>query len=70
MKIRCEVEEVELDGDYGTVAGVRAICSRCDHEVEAFRTSDASIRSCLVRMREECPRGQSNFYTAEGAEYD
>jgi hypothetical protein len=44
-------------------------CSECGHEVEAYGTSGASIRSCLARMREECPEEEFNFYTADGDEH-
>jgi hypothetical protein len=62
MKVECDIEEVELEGDYGPVDGVCATCSRCDHQTESFGTSDASTRRCLVLMREECPFGEDNFY--------
>ncbi len=69
MKIRCQVDEVEMEGDFGPVDGVVAQCTRCGHETESFGTSDASVRRCLVLMREECPRGESNFYTAGDLDY-
>ena len=48
---------VDLEGDYSAeVEGVRATCSRCGHETESFGTSGASVRRCLVLLREECPR--------------
>lgn len=62
MKVACDVFETELDGDHGTVDGVEATCSRCDHTTQSFGTSEASVRRCLVLMREECPRGEDNFY--------
>ena len=48
----------------GKVDGVEATCSRCGHATEAFGTCDASVRRCLVALREECPRGEQNFYFA------
>jgi hypothetical protein len=62
MRVRCEIQETELDGDYGSVAGVSARCSRCGHETQSFGTSEASIKRCLVLMREECPESEQNFY--------
>ena len=62
-RVPCEVAEVELEGDYSSeVDGVIATCSRCGHETESFGTSDASVRRCLALLREECPRGEHNFY--------
>jgi hypothetical protein len=62
VKVECDIEEVELEGDYGPVDGVCATCSRCDHQTESFGTSEASVRRCLVLMREECPFSEDNFY--------
>jgi hypothetical protein len=63
MRVLCEASETELEGDYvDWVEGVCVVCSRCGHETEACGTSDASIRRCLVTLREECPRGESNLY--------
>jgi hypothetical protein len=62
-KVKCSVDEIELTGDNGCeVAGVMASCPRCGHETESFGTGDASIRRCLVLMREECPNEERNFY--------
>jgi hypothetical protein len=63
MRVLCNVDETTLEGDYGDVDGVCATCTKCGHETESFGTSDASIKRCLVLMREECPRGDNNFYT-------
>ena len=65
MRVSCIIEEVDLDGDFGVVAGVEAACSRCGHITESFGTSDVSIRRCLVLLREECPKGERNFYFDE-----
>ncbi len=64
-KVTCDIEEVELEGEYTTVDGVQATCSKCDHQTESYGTSDASIKRCLVLMREECPMGEANFYVAD-----
>ena len=65
-RIRCNVEHIELDGDYGAVDGVRVTCSKCGHQTESFGVDGPSIRRCLALMNEECECGQSNFYVAEG----
>jgi len=65
MWVSCSISEVTLEGDYGEVDGVSAECSRCGHETESFGTSEASIKRCLVLLREECPNGENNFYTDE-----
>jgi hypothetical protein len=63
-RVLCEVEETELDGDYSTVEGVCATCSRCGHETESYGTTDASVKRCLAMLRDECPNGERNFYIA------
>ena len=61
--VPCSFEELELENDEGyPVDGVRATCTRCGHVTESFGTSDASYRRCLGLMREECPRGEHNWY--------
>lgn len=67
MIVSCELEEFEAENDYGhSVESVRATCSQCQHETESFGTGEASIKRCLALLREECPRGRSNFYVAPG----
>ena len=39
-----------------------AICRRCDLETTSYGDSEASVRRCLVLLREECPKGEANFY--------
>lgn len=69
MKVSCSIDFIELEGDNGReIESVCATCSRCGHETEAFGTDPASVRYCLVTMREECPEGERNFYVAEDGE--
>jgi hypothetical protein len=63
MKVTAEINEIELDGDYDdTITSVEAKCSRCGHCTESYGTEEASIKRCLVLLREECPNGENNFY--------
>jgi hypothetical protein len=41
---------------------VQVTCSRCGHSTRSYGSSDASAKRCLVLLREECPRGERNFY--------
>lgn len=71
MRVRCEVEEVDMEGEYGgEMPGVCVRCTRCGHEADVYGTSDRSVRRGLVMLRDECPNGESNFYVAEEAEED
>lgn len=66
MRVECEVNEVELENEQGRpVPGVEAICGECEHRTESFGTGEASIKRCLVLLREECPEGEKNFYVDE-----
>lgn len=66
MRVRCEIEETELENDDGRmIDGVTATCSRCGHETESFGTSERSVARCLVLMREECGNQENNFYVAD-----
>lgn len=69
MSVQCAVEYTELEGDSGrTVDGVVVTCQRCGHVTESYGQHAGSIRRCLALLREECPKGQHNYYIADGAE--
>lgn len=64
--VYCSIEETSLTNENGyDVDGVVATCSKCGNTTESFGVSDESIRRCLAMMREECLRGEKNFYKAE-----
>ncbi len=61
-RVSFEVCYDTLDGDYGSVDGITATCSKCGHQVEVFGTGEASIRRAAIKLRDECPNGEANFY--------
>ena len=65
MKVECEVNYVELESDRGPANGVRVTCGRCGHETESLGTSGRSIRRCMAMLKENCPKGENNYYVAE-----
>jgi len=66
MRIETEVEEIEMENDSGrTVDGLQVTCSRCQHAVEVYGTSDASARRGGVMLAEECPNKERNFYVVD-----
>jgi len=70
VRIYCEVRYIELedigdDGEEYTIDSVSACCGRCGHETESYGDGIASIKRCLVLLREECPNGENNFYVDE-----
>ena len=64
--------QVGVEIEFGTMENedgyerecVSATCDRCGHTTESFGTGIASIKRCLVLLREECPNEESNFYKA------
>lgn len=62
-KVDCEVFNVTAVNDDGReVESVEANCTRCGHTTTSFGTAEASVKRCLALMREQCPKGENNFY--------
>ena len=53
---------IELDGDYGTVEAVEVTCDRCKRSEESFGSEEPSLLRRAALLRENCPRGEKNFY--------
>lgn len=65
-KVECELNYVELENEDGReIPGVCVTCNKCGNETESFGEGEASIKRCLALMREECPKGEDNFYSIE-----
>lgn len=61
--VYCTVEDIELPGNgRRPTPSVKATCDACDHTTESYGRDNPSVLRCLALMREECPRGESNFY--------
>ncbi len=70
-KVECEVHYCVLENDKGyDQDSVQVTCTRCNHEVESYGQSERSVRRCFFLLKEECPRGERNYYTAGEAEED
>lgn len=68
MRVPCTITYDDIENHEacdGYTPGVIATCSRCGHSTESCGESGASVRRCLALMREECPEGESNFYTED-----
>lgn len=63
-RVKVEIEEVDdIENEDGDLrSGVRAACSKCDHTTESFGQGPRSRMRCIMLMKEECPKGQDNFY--------
>lgn len=66
MRVEVTVELATLDSPRGEVPGICVTCSRCDHSVEVFGESEASIKRGCATLRDECPENETNFYVHEG----
>ena len=62
-RVKCIIEEIELEGDYGNdIDSVSATCTRCGLVTESYGTEEVSVNRCLALLNEECPNGEDNFY--------
>ena len=68
-EVGCTVDYLQLENDDGReVDSVEVTCKKCDHTTQSYGDSAASVRRCLLLLREECPQNESNWYIAEGGE--
>lgn len=61
-KVSTTTDYVDVDGDYGSVDGVRVTCDKCGHYEESGGTHDSSIRRCAALLNDNCPENENNFY--------
>lgn len=61
-RVKFEVQQTTLDGDFGEVDGIEVICNKCGHSVEVFGGGEGSIKRGAATLSDECPLGESNFY--------
>lgn len=63
----CVHETTEMNENGHELDAVYVSCVRCGHESETSFTSQhddgsASVRRCILLLRQTCPRRESNFY--------
>lgn len=68
MHVECEAKQVTVQTDSGPRKSVQVTCSRCGRQETSFGTGDASIRRCLVMLRQNCDKQESNYYKCEPLE--
>ena len=57
------VDHVTLEGDYSDdIPSVLVTCSKCGNDARAYGTTDASVKRCIVELRDACPDGTGNYY--------
>lgn len=65
MRVTVDIFEEDVEGDYGFTDGLSASCTRCGHKVEVLGQGDGSRGYVAIKLREECPNGESNFYIVD-----
>src|SRR5262245_146246 len=65
MRVHVEIDHTDVETDDGQMEGLYLVCARCGHEVKVAGTTGASARRGAIMLREECPKGESNFYDVE-----
>jgi hypothetical protein len=65
MKVRCEVEEDDIEEGGKKLPGVRVTCGRCSATAESFGEGERSVKRCLALLRENCQEGEANYYITE-----
>lgn len=66
MRVETDIEEGDVEGDYGTMMGLIVTCRRCNHSVEVGGTHEGSAAAAAAKLRRECPYEESNFYLTPG----
>jgi hypothetical protein len=71
MRVACRVVFTRVPGDeVPEVDGVEVVCGRCRKRSQALGESEWSVRAALVKLRDKCPKKESNFYADEEEEVD
>jgi hypothetical protein len=65
-RVATETDYLQVEGDYGYVDGVEVTCKKCLHSEQSGGTHDGSLKRCAFLLRENCPRGEDNFYDVAG----
>lgn len=70
-QVPARIEHITLTGDYEDADGnpvliesIRAQCLRCRNFTEIYGDSEDSVLRGLATLRDTCPNGKRNFYTA------
>lgn len=65
-KIECEVEHTEQENDHGNMQQCTVVtCGECGHVERSWGVSEGSQKRCLILLKENCPRGETNFYVGD-----
>ena len=62
MKIEVKIEEMVFDTETGERSGLEVTCPRCDSTVVVFGVGGSSARAGAMKLKDECPIGENNYY--------
>jgi hypothetical protein len=66
MKIPVSIDYADVESDSGReIEGLCATCDRCGHSVEVLGISSSSAKYAAVKLSEECPRKENNYYDVD-----
>jgi hypothetical protein len=65
MRVHVDIDHTDVEGESGQVEGLYLVCARCGHEVEVAGATGASARRGAIMLREQCPKGENNFYDVD-----
>jgi hypothetical protein len=65
MRVAVDIREEEVEGDYGPCDGLCVTCERCGYSVVVLGTEIGSSRYAATRLRDECPKSESNLYEVD-----
>ena len=67
MRVEVDVSSCNVDHPESNrmLPGLCLECTRCEHRVEVAGESRRSFRYGYMRLKDECPLGESNYYACE-----
>jgi hypothetical protein len=64
-RVNTMIDYIDIEGDHGSFEGVEVTCNKCGHSEQSGGTHGSSINRCAYLLRENCPRGERNFYIVD-----
>jgi hypothetical protein len=66
MKVKVDIDYADVESDSGReVEGLCVTCERCGHSVEVMGIYLSSARYAAVKLGEECPKNENNYYDVD-----
>lgn len=66
-----EVTKITLPNKYDRqIPGVKVTCDRCGASAECYGQGLKSVKAACVKLNEDCPHNEDNWYEAKDYEED